>query len=107
MLSMLPFSVGHENGKYNLSIAQYSGDAGDSMSRQNGMKFSTIDLDNDFWHGNCADRYRAGWWYEQCHNSNLNGLYKDSSYGKGVNWRTWRGYRYSLKFTEMKIRPQV
>ena len=78
------FSVGHENGKYNLSIAQYSGDAGDSMSRQNGMNFSTY-LDNVTWNGDCADLDSGGWWYRQCPNSNLNGLYKDSSYDKLAN----------------------
>ena len=28
-----------------------------------------------------------------------------SHYANGVNWRTWKGYYYSLKTTEMKIRP--
>ena len=104
------FSVGGESGKYELSVAQYSGNAGDAISRHNGMKFSTKDSDSDAWSGSCANEYKGAWWYEVCHDSNLNGLYMGgthSSYANGVNWRQWKGYHYSLKFTEMKIRPPV
>ena len=43
---------------------------------------------------------------EDCHDSNLNGFYHGTraSYADGVVWRAWRGYSYSLKFTEMKLR---
>ena len=40
--------------------------------------------------------------------SNLNGLYRrgrHSSYADGVNWSRWKGFYYSLKRTEMKVRP--
>ena len=36
--------------------------------------------------------------------SNLNGRYGVDSQGKGVTWNTWRGWQYSLLFTEMKTR---
>ena len=48
--------------------------------------------------------YHGGWWYRCCHYSNLNGVYNDTTYARGVNWATWTGYLYSLKFTEMKIK---
>jgi hypothetical protein len=72
------------------------------------MKFSTKDQDNDNWsEGSCAKKYVSGWWYARCHNSNLNGQYLNgshSNYGEGIQWCTWTGYYYSLKFTKMMIR---
>ena len=101
------FSVGDSASKYILSVSGYSGTAGDSLANQNGRRFTTKDQDNDAWIRNCAQRHKGAWWYRWCHGSNLNGLYHGgphSSFADGVNWRTWRGYYYSLKFSEMKLR---
>ena len=102
------FNVGDSASKYILTVSGYSGTAGDSLAWQNRQKFSTRDQDNDANSGgSCAQAYKGGWWYSVCHHSNLNGLYHGgphSSYADGVNWYTWRGHHYSLKFTEMKLR---
>ena len=101
------YSVGNALAQYNLSIGGYSGNAGNSLSWHHGIKFSTRDRDNDVWSGNCAQSYKGAWWYRNCHQSNLNGQYlfgPQGSYAKGVNWYHWKGYNYSLKFTEMKLR---
>ena len=83
--------------------------AGDSLRWQNRMQFTTLDADNDNSPDeHCAVRYKGAWWYNGCHHSNLNGLYlrgDHNVYAQGVNWLHWRGYHYSLRFTEMKIRP--
>ena len=82
---------------------------GDGLTvRHLGMKFSTKDEDNDLDRVSCAVAYKGGWWYNKCHMSNLNGKYLNgthASYADGVNWRTWKGYYYSLKYTEMKMKP--
>ena len=106
------FSVGDSSSKYTLSVSGYSGTAGDSLTRSGygnhaGSSFSTRDQDNDAHDSNCAQLFKGGWWYNMCHYSNLNGLYHGgahSSHADGVNWYTWKGYHYSLKFTEMKLR---
>ena len=84
------------------------GTAGDSFSYHRGMAFTTKDRDNDIEPYNCATTYHGAWWYNKCHNSNLNGLYhhgNHSSYADGMNWYTWKGHYYSVKRAEMKIKP--
>ena len=102
------FRVLDSSRKYTLMIGGYSGDVGDSMATHNGMKFSTLDEDNDRHpNENCAVVDKGAWWYEGCHSSNLNGQYLSghhTSYADGINWYHWKGYRYSLKTTEMKLR---
>lgn len=81
---------------------------GDSLTNHLGMKFSTYDSQHNSCSTNCAVEYRGAWWYTCCHSSNLNGFYYlgyHSSYADGIEWNAWTGYHYSLKTTEMKIRP--
>jgi ficolin len=102
--------VANEMDKYRLTVGSYiKGDAGDSFSGHNNMNFSTKDQDNDIWPGSCSRSYNGAWWYEDCHSSNLNGDYlrgpHPDIFATGVNWETFKGLYYSLKRTEMKIRP--
>ncbi|XP_028412100.1 microfibril-associated glycoprotein 4-like [Dendronephthya gigantea] len=105
------FTVDSEIKKFRLFIGAFEGTAGNSLSYHNHMAFSTKDSENDVdSKRNCAVTYKAAWWYRHCHQSNLNGLYlygKHTSHANGVNWKHWKGYRYSLKSTSMKIRPRV
>ena len=81
---------------------------GDSLSYHNTYPFTTKDRDNDVkMSANCASSYKGAWWYADCHQSNLNGLYSGGpheSFADGVNWKTWKNYKYSLKYVEMKMR---
>jgi len=76
------FKIGDElNDKYRLEVSGYSGDASDSLNHEgdwngdarfgtydhNGMKFSTIDQDNDLQDAsNCAFGGGGGWWFNDC-----------------------------------------
>ena len=103
------FNIGDEQVQYRLEVGSYSGTAGDSLTtRHNNKAFTTKDRDNDRWSGiNCAVRYTGAWWYEGCHDSNLNGKYLGNvkENGKGVSWWHFKKHHLSLKFTEMKLRP--
>ena len=40
--------------------------ATNSLGYHNGMKFSTVDVDNDLVIDNCAEILSGGWWYNNC-----------------------------------------
>merc|ERR1739838_108798 len=101
--SMFQISEGPD---FRLSFDQYSGTAGSALEKQ---KFSTKDKDQDD-HSpySCSVRYFGAWWYGACHASNLNGKYLSGTtteFATGMVWKPWKGYHYSLKTAEMKIRP--
>ena len=102
------FQVGDSDSKYTVKVSAYSGNAGDSLTDHNGRPFSTKDRDNDAdSKRHCAQQFKGAWWYKSCHKSNLNGLYlsgNHASFADGVNWKDWKGYHYSLKVSEMKVR---
>lgn len=45
------------------------------MQYHNGRPFSTKDREPKPVLSGCATSYRGGWWYKDCHEANLNGLY--------------------------------
>ncbi|XP_065433126.1 ryncolin-1-like isoform X11 [Chrysemys picta bellii] len=104
------FKMLSERENYTLALGSYlAGSMGDSLSGHNNLRFSTHDKDHDTFGGSCAILYKGSWWYGQCHSSNLNGLYlkgEHTSYANGINWSTGKGYHYSYKYVDMKIRPQ-
>ena len=83
---------------------------GDSLFHHRGHKFSTRDQDNDMQSRRaCAQLYKGGWWYYTCFRSNLNGHYYhtgNATRNDGLVWYDWkRNWLYSLRFSEMKVRP--
>ncbi|KAK1116402.1 hypothetical protein AOXY_G38845 [Acipenser oxyrinchus oxyrinchus] len=69
------FRVDSEKKHYTLHIAGYSGNAGDSLRYHDDRPFSTKDHDPKPFITRCAISYKGGWWYKNCHQVNLNGLY--------------------------------
>ena len=68
------FIVGSESSGYQLEVAGYigsGGSSGDSLASSgatalNGMKFSTMEVDNDRNGSNCAISNGGGFWYKSC-----------------------------------------
>ncbi|XP_052710351.1 microfibril-associated glycoprotein 4-like [Crassostrea angulata] len=101
------FFIQSENSSFRLNFSAFlGGNAGDSLSLHNGRPFSTFDRDNDDGPRslNCAIEFCGAWWYAGCHESNLNGLYQNTTYGKGINWKSITGHYQSLSYVEMKIK---
>ena len=114
------FKVGSSATDYQLDLGsciRADSDAGDSLSIHDNQKFTTLDNDNDQSASlNCAVTYHGAWWYENCHESNLNGRYYAGDYGNydgtnptayadGIVWYGVTGYWHSLKSVTMAIRP--
>ncbi len=97
------FSVGDSASNYVLTIGSYSGNAGDSLGYHDRRQFSTYDRENEGY--NCAQDWQGAWWYNNCQQSNLNGLYLGPIYysGLGMNWYYWKGLQ-SLKSSTMMLR---
>ena len=100
------FSIADSSSSYQLAVNGYSGTstAIDKMSAHNGLKFSTLDRDNDVWVGvHCASTSKnGGWWYGGCYTANLTGGYS-ATYTFHSHFRfEWGGTRLSA--AEMKFR---
>ncbi|TFK08334.1 emopamil-binding protein-like [Platysternon megacephalum] len=89
------FKILGETEKYKLILGDFlGGTAGDSLSFHKGMAFSTKDSDNDQSTDNCATAYLGAWWYNGCHQSNLNGFYwreRQEKHATGINWLSGKG----------------
>jgi len=107
------FKLGSEDNNFRLEIGGFHGNAGDSLNDPwygaNLRPFSTYDKDNDRSSLNCASMLKGGWWWKSC-GRGLNGLYltdpQDLTARQGVVWFRWKGWDYSLKRSQMMIRPK-
>ena len=104
------FKVGRAPG-YVLFVAHYnmttSNFENDVFKHHNGRSFSTPDLDQDASSLNCAQQNGAGWWFDDCHYINLNGLNTGNNGYKTkgiIAWVGEKGKAVMFKETEMKIR---
>ena len=101
------FQIGDERLFYKLILGDYEGTAGNSLIRHNYKSFSTRDQDQDTLDEvHCAQVHKGAWWYADCMESNLNGLYMGPSVidPNGMTWLSWDNTWKVLKKSEMKIR---
>uniref|UniRef100_A0A2M4BTA5 Putative ficolin n=2 Tax=Anopheles marajoara TaxID=58244 RepID=A0A2M4BTA5_9DIPT len=103
------FGIGSETEQYKLkTLGEHSGTAGDSLIYNKGMKFSTSDRDNDEkYNGNCAVECDAGWWFNDCGLTYLNGLYRnvDGPDQNNIAWYDYNNDWRALSYSRMLIRP--
>ncbi|CAB3985924.1 Hypothetical predicted protein, partial [Paramuricea clavata] len=105
------FSVGNERDAYVLNIGNYSGTARNSFKYHNGMKFSTLDVENHkSQKTNCGKAWKGGWWFNSCSNAYLNGKYQEPEKKFGKPGIYWKGLvspdgKDVLKGSEMKLGP--
>ncbi|KAH7957713.1 techylectin-5A [Rhipicephalus sanguineus] len=107
------FSVGSEDEGFKMRLGAYLGPNGwDALHQCNGTGFSTFDQTHNSGSGHCAKKYRGGWWYNDCHTANLNGLNLNGphdSYADGIEWSVRSGsvslYYYSYPSVTMMTRP--
>ncbi|KAJ8012267.1 hypothetical protein DPEC_G00066900 [Dallia pectoralis] len=104
------FHLEPEREGYRLRLGTYQGNAGDSLSSNNGKQFTTLDRDKDTFAGNCAHFHKGGWWYNSCGQANLNGVWYmggvyRSRFQDGIFWADYGGGFYSMKGVRMMLRP--
>ena len=99
------FAIGDESTNYRLSIGDYSGTAGNSLTYHDNMAFSTYDRDHDNATYNCAE-FRGGWWFNACLQSNLNGrhYHERTHHVSEIYWFGWKDQSTAITKTEMKMR---
>ena len=105
------FSIGNEASFFKLTVGDYSGTAGDSLSYHTLRPFSTHNKDKDAYNGNCAYNYKGAWWYGSCYTSSLNGPFPtyDTKQPNYMSWVTLGSdsSKYgNINFSEMKLRYQ-
>lgn len=99
------FRIGPGSGKYRLTVSGYSGNTTyNAISGHNKRPFTTKDADHDGWPGNCGSHDDAGWWYNRCAYSNLNGNFNKTDH-KGMWWYDGSTKR-QLRYSEMKFRKR-
>uniref|UniRef100_A0A1I8GX66 Fibrinogen C-terminal domain-containing protein n=1 Tax=Macrostomum lignano TaxID=282301 RepID=A0A1I8GX66_9PLAT len=79
------FSVANASTSYTMTLSSYlaasSNTSGDSLTYHKGMKFSTMDRDNDLSGSSCSQSSggNGGWWFNSCSMSNPSGVYYTSA----------------------------
>lgn len=102
------FEVGNENSKYLLSLGKLHGNVSNPNAfwYHNHRQFSTMDNDNDHSQSNCSgERKNVGWWFGDCYNTLLNGVYSfNRQHGEHGEIMWDQKNQEQPDFVEMKFR---
>ncbi|KAK8746094.1 hypothetical protein OTU49_017257, partial [Cherax quadricarinatus] len=105
------FKVGSEDTKYRLSWGIFSS-LDYSLTRNclyyaNGRSFSTYDVDEDAYSGNCAAQRGGGWWYYDCQQFNPTNSGQHLEGKNDINISCLNHDFISLDGLQLKVRPVV
>eukprot|EP00090_Calanus_glacialis_P020878 TRINITY_DN32214_c0_g1_i1.p1 TRINITY_DN32214_c0_g1~~TRINITY_DN32214_c0_g1_i1.p1 ORF type:complete len:415 (+),score=106.51 TRINITY_DN32214_c0_g1_i1:48-1292(+) len=95
--------------EFRIYVSGYQGNAGDPLRIDNGMGFSTKDMDKDRWSGSCSEtRGNGGWWFNGCGLANLNGknLGANKKSYDGILWYFYAKDNRSFKSSSMMIKKK-
>ncbi|XP_059160789.1 angiopoietin-related protein 7-like isoform X3 [Physella acuta] len=98
------FKVDNEAESYTINVTSFSGNVKDYLNPHIGMRFSTIDRDNDRYSGDCAGLCKGGWWYNSCRTSALNGVWGTTDLTTGIVWSELSSDGDIADSVEMKVR---
>ncbi|XP_019542224.2 fibrinogen-like protein A [Aedes albopictus] len=99
------FEIGSESEKYTLKkLGSYSGTAGDSLKHHISIQFSTEDNATDNVASKCAQTFKSGWWYTDCHFCNLNSFSNKIDEKIGMKWYYFKAKYEALAYSRMMIR---
>lgn len=102
------FKVQPKESGYLLTVGGFTGyPLADDLGHSNGMKFYTYDTPDPH---RCALQMKAGWWYNYCAYTLLNGYYYPPGPYKpwgalfdGLFWQSFGGFSNSLKYAQMAV----
>nr|CAE54586.1 fibrinogen-like molecule [Suberites domuncula] len=99
VLSYGQFRIDGPGNQYTLHVSGQKQTGFDFLGYHNGMKFSTLDRDNDKHGGNCATSHRnGGWWFNKCYQMYLTDSPHPLLYNAGV---------IVYDYAELKVRPKI
>ena len=114
------FAVLDKTSYYSLQVGGFegvTGNCGNFFSYHTGSPFTTFDNDNDAnTTGNCAVNFRGGWWFDDSHYANLNGVYyankldaisSQAPRGHGIRWGFCWNVTYPAHTSLMKLKTSL
>ncbi|KAJ3664175.1 hypothetical protein Zmor_008365 [Zophobas morio] len=100
------FSIGDVDEGYAVRLlGKYEGTATDGFLCSGGAKFSTLDVDQDNSGDHCALQHSGGWWFNDCCNVILTGIYNNYTEDQISTWLQQYGSPNNLMRVKMLVRP--
>ncbi|XP_059164081.1 fibrinogen-like protein A [Physella acuta] len=99
------FKLSNESEFYRLYLSGFSGNGTRILEDNSNRWFATYDRAYDSSGIYCATWLQGGWWYSGCGYTNLNGVWSNREFMKGLIWYYITQDKNRINTSEMKIRP--